>query len=90
LFLTTDFKNVEHFDILPARPRITGDTTYYTSGSKGDFRIDGGALNTYFNGSLVSDPPTKYGSEHWILKKNGIGCWAIIQMEFNAGDEKFP
>jgi hypothetical protein len=90
LFITTDFKNVERFDILPVRSRISGNTAYYTSGSKGEYRTSGGAWNTFFNGSLVSDPSTKYGSEHWILKKNSNGCWVIVQMDFNAGDEKFP
>jgi hypothetical protein len=90
LFTTTDFKNVEHFDILPVEPGISGDTAFYTSGSKGYYRINGADWNKFFNGSLESKPSTQYGSEHWILKKNSSGCWAIVQMEFNAGNEKFP
>jgi hypothetical protein len=90
LFSITDFQNMEHFDILPVKPGISGDTAYYTSGSKGEYRIDGGDWNRFFNGSLVSRPSTQYGSEHWILKKNSTGCWSIVQMEFNAGEERFP
>jgi hypothetical protein len=90
LFTTTDFREMEYFDILPVEPGISGDTAYYTSGSKGYSRMDGGDWNRFFNGSLVSNHSTQFGSEHWIIKKNSSGCWVIVQMEFNAGDEQFP
>jgi hypothetical protein len=90
LFAYTDLKDEEHFDILPVGPGIAGNMAWYTSGSKGFYRINGGVWTEFFNGSLVSTPPTQYGSEHWILKKNSIGCWTIIQMEFDAGHEEFP
>jgi hypothetical protein len=90
LFTTTDFKKMNYFDILPVDPGISGDTAFYTSGSQGYYRMEGGDWIPFFNGSLESIDSTKYGSEHWILKKNGNGCWVIVQMEFHAGDEKFP
>ena len=90
LFKNADFKQVEHFDILPVGEGISGDMAWYTSGSKGFYRIIGGDWQEFNNGSLVSIPPTQYGSEHWILKKNSDGCWVIVQMEFNAGHVKFP
>jgi hypothetical protein len=90
LFQTTEFQGVEHFDIMPIGPGIEGDTAYYTSGSKGSYRIVGGAWTNFFNGSLISTRPTQYGSEHWILKKNNNRCWVIVQMDFNAGHIKFP
>jgi hypothetical protein len=90
LFPTTDFQDLERFDILPVGPGISGDTAYYASGSKGYYRAVGGDWKKFFSGSLVSKPSTPYGSDHWILKKNSSGCWGIVQMEFNAGDEQFP
>ncbi len=92
LFKTTDFKDVEHFDILPVGQGIAGNMAWYTSGSKGFYKINGGEWQAFSNGSLVSTtpPPTAHGSEHWILEKNSAGCWAIMQMEFNAGHIPFP
>jgi len=90
LFKTTDLQGVEHFDISPVVPGIEGNIAYYVSGSKGKYRIGGGNWADFFNGSLISTPSTKFGSEHWILKKDNNGCWVINQMEFNAGHIKFP
>ena len=90
LFTSADFMQVEHFDILPVRQGINENMAWYTSGSKGFYRINGGEWIEFFNGSLISTPPAEFGSEHWILKKNSIGCWAITQMEFDAGHVKFP
>jgi hypothetical protein len=87
LFPKTDFSELEHFEILPAGSGIVGDTAYYTSGSRGSYRIGTGSLRDLNNGSLNS---TRYGSDHWILKKNSDGCWEIVEMRFNAGDERFP
>jgi hypothetical protein len=87
LFPKTEFQGVEHFDILSAGPGISGNTAFYTSGSKGSYRIGAGPLLSLDNGSAKS---TQYGSEHWILEKNTNGCWMIIEMQFNAGDERFP
>lgn len=87
LFRTTELRGVEHFDILPAGSGIDGNTAYYTSGSKGSYRIGNGPWKELSNGSSNS---TEYGSEHWILEKSTNGCWTIIEMQFNAGDEKFP
>ncbi len=90
LFQTTELRRVKHFDILPVGLGIDGNTASYTSGSKGSYRNDEGNWTDFFNGSLISTPSTKYGSEHWILKKNTNGCWVIIQMEFDAGHIQFP
>jgi hypothetical protein len=87
LFIWVDFKDGKHFDILPAWPGISGDTATYTSGSEVTYKIGSGPWTHQINGSAKS---TKYGSEHWILKKNPNGCWVITQMEFNAGLIKFP
>ena len=90
LFPTTDFKGVEHFDILPAGQGIVGDVAYYTSGSRGSFLNSEGKWEPFNNGSLISTTPTPYGSDHWILEKDNHGCWVIIRMEFNAGHIAFP
>ncbi len=91
LFTTTNFKDVEHFDILPAVPVLAGETVaYYTSGSRGSYRIEGGDWTPFNNGSLISPTPTQYGSDHWTLKKDEKGCWVIVRMDFNAGHIKFP
>ena len=90
LFQTTEFRGVEHFDILPAGPGIDGNTAYYTSGSKGSYRIGGGDWQNFFNSSLISVPSARFGSDHWILRKNDQGCWVIVRPEFNAGHIEFP
>jgi hypothetical protein len=92
LFKSTEFKQVEHFDILPVGSGIAGDMAWYTSGSKGFYRFSGGQWQPLSNGSLVSinPPATPFGSEHWKLQKNHAGCWVIIEMDFNAGHIKFP
>lgn len=90
LFQTTEFQKVEHFDILPVGPGIDGDTAYYTSGSQGSYRINGGPWTDFYNGSLISMRFTQYGSEHWLLRRNFLGCWKIVRMDFNAGHIKFP
>jgi hypothetical protein len=91
LFTTTTFKDVEHFDILPAVPVLAGETeAYYTSGSRGSYRTEGGDWIPFNNGSLISPTPTQYGSDHWTLKKDEKGCWLIVKMDFNASHIKFP
>jgi len=90
LFQTTELRGVKHFDILPVGLGIDGNIASYTSGSKGSYRNGEGNWTDFFNGSLISTPSTKYGSEHWILKKNTNGCWVITQMEFDAGHIQFP
>jgi len=85
LFKTMEFQSVDHFDISLAE--IIGNTAYYTSGSKGYYRVGNGDWVEMLNGSLTS---TQYGSEHWVLQKNTNGCWVIVQMDFNAGHIKFP
>lgn len=92
LFKTTDFKDVEHVDILPGGQGIAENIAWYTSGSKGFYKINTGDWQAFSNGSRVSTTPpsTRYGSEHWLLEKNSVGCWVISQMEFNAGHIPFP
>jgi hypothetical protein len=91
LFKTTEFKDVEHFDIQPTGGGIVGDVAWYTSGSRGDYRsTNGGNWQSFFNGSLVSIPATQYGSDHWTFRRNGAGRWVITQLAFNAGHLKFP
>lgn len=90
LFKFVDFKEVEHFDILPVGQGIAGNMAWYTSGSKGFYKTSGSDWQEMFNGSLVSTPPTEFGSEHWTLTKNRVGCWVITQMDFNAGLIPFP
>jgi hypothetical protein len=90
-FKTTEYKDVEHFDILPAVPVMAGETdAYYTSGSRGNYRTIGGDWTPFDNGSLISPTPTQYGSDHWTLKKDEKGCWLIVRMDFNAGHIEFP
>jgi ketosteroid isomerase-like protein len=91
LFQTMDFRDVEHFDILPVGLGIDGDTAYYTSGSQGDYRKIGESSWTFFfNGSLTSTPRAEFGSDHWTLKKDNNGCWFIVRMDINAGHIPFP
>ena len=90
LFQTTEFRGVEHFDILPVGPGIDGNTAYYTSGSKGSYLTSEGTWNDFFNSSLISMPPAKFGSDHWLLRKNDKGCWIIVRLDFNAGHIEFP
>jgi hypothetical protein len=92
LYAGTDFMELEHFDILPAGSGITGSIAYYTSGSKGQYRIGGGEWQSLFNGSTLDrlGPATQYGSDHWTLKKNSLGCWEIVDFRFNAGHVEFP
>lgn len=89
LFMNTDLRDTSHFDILPAGPGIVGDTAYYTSGSKGSYR-SGDNWEPYFNGSKVGEEPTLYGSDHWTLRRDSNGCWAIVRLDFNAGHVPFP
>ena len=79
--------------------RIVSDLAFYTSGSILWYKIGNGSWiyltngSTKYNAQIDPKKPinaTRYGSEHWILKKNLNGCWAITQMEFNAGLFKFP
>lgn len=86
LFLHTDLRNVEHFDILPAGNGIVGDRATYTSGSSGETK-DGAFWKSFSNGSSKT---TQFGSDHWILSKNDLGCWVIIQFDFNASHIQFP
>lgn len=87
LFVYVDFQGVEHFDIFPVGKGIDGDTAYYVSGSRGNYRVGDGKLTPFTN---PSTPTTQYGSDHWVLQKNDHGCWVIIRMEFNAGHHEFP
>ena len=87
LFRTTEFREVEHFDIYSVGSGIDGNPAYYISGSKGSYRIGGEEWRNFNN---PSTPSTQYGSDHWVLQKNNNGCWVIIRMDFNAGHIKFP
>jgi len=86
LFLNTDLQNVEHFDILPAGNGIVGDRATYTSGSHVEYKV-GDTWESKTNGSSKT---TKYGSDHWILAKNDLGCWVIEEFDFNASHVQFP
>lgn len=91
LFKTTEFKEVEHFDIQPAGDGIVGDVAWYTSGSRGSYKVkNGGDWQSFFNGSLVSIPATHYGSDHWTFGQNSAGRWVITRFVFNAGHLPFP
>lgn len=88
LYAAVDFSEVNHFDILPAA--IYENTAYFTSGSRGKYRPQGGDWQEFFNASKISSPKTEYGSDHWVLEKNNSGCWQITHFEFNAGPIRFP
>ena len=81
LFLNADIRELKHFGISPAGQGVDGDTAYYTSGSSGKIKINGGDTKDF------SNPP---GSDHWILEKDEHGCWVIVRMEFNAKHIEFP
>lgn len=94
----TQVRNVVHFEITPVANGITGSMATYISGSMGEY-IDNTTPNwtPFRNGSKVkypthngeTIPATDYGSEHWVLRKD-MGCWKIIQFDYNAGHIKFP
>jgi len=86
LFLNTDLQNVEHFDILPAGNGIVGDIATYTSGSRGEYKV-GDTWEPFLNGSSKTTP---FGSDHWTLAKNDLGCWIIEELDFNASHVQFP
>jgi hypothetical protein len=88
LFVHTNFNGAEHFDISPVEPGIDDGTAYYVSGSRGSYRGDGDQDWMPFNNPSLSSSP--YGSDHWVLQKDGNGCWVIVRMEFNASHVKFP
>lgn len=94
LFKTTDLKDVIHFDIMPVGNGIIDNKATYISGSMGSYSTNGGKTWVSFsNGSIVPFGPilaTKYGSEHWVLEKDNLGCWRVIQFDFNAGHIPFP
>jgi hypothetical protein len=91
LFAETDYRDAEHFDI---EEKVIGAVAYFTSGSRGEYRVGSGDWMKYCNGS--SGPgstycsPTDYGSDHWTLQKNSFGCWEITEFSFNAGHVPFP
>jgi hypothetical protein len=92
LFANLDFRDLTHFDILPAGPGIAETVAYYTSGNTGQYRAGGGEWQDLYNGSTLDhlDPPTPYGSDHWTLQRNSAGCWVITEFTFNAGHIPFP
>jgi hypothetical protein len=91
---STRVRNVEHFDIFPTENGIIGNLATYTSGSQGEYINDITPQWTQFtNGSISqygSIKATTYGSEHWILQKDSLGCWRIIQFDYDAGHINFP
>jgi hypothetical protein len=89
LFASFDFRDLTHFDILPAGPGITDSVAYYSSGNRGQIRWRDGEWRPLENKSSL-DPSTPYGSDHWTLRKNNAGCWRITEFTFNAGHVPFP
>lgn len=89
LFENVDFKDVEHFDISQVKWALDGDQAWYASGSRGFLNV-GDEWQSFVNGSLISDPPTEYGSDHWTFRRNSQGCWVIVRLAFNAGHVPFP
>ncbi len=92
LFANLDFRDLTHFDILPAGPGITETVAYYISGNNGQYKGGGGKWQDIYNGSTLDHlgPPTQYGSDHWTLQRNSAGCWVITEFTFNAGHIPFP
>jgi len=93
LFKNTDIRDAEHFDIRPAGPGVTGNTAWYTSGSRGYYK-DGGVWKLFSNGSAISTSatatPAPYGSDHWTFGRDSTGCWVITRFAFNSGHIPFP
>ena len=88
LFQQNEFKNAEHFNILPVESGITQGVAWYVSGSRGSYRTKPSTTwNEYIN---LSIPGTRYGSDHWVFRKDNKGCWSIANFAINAGDVQFP
>ncbi len=93
LFAATDYRNTAHFGI---DGLITETVAYITSGSQGEFREESGEAWTNFCNApriltlYCEGATTEYGSDHWTLRKNNLGCWEITQFSFNAGHVSFP
>ena len=87
LFLNANSFNVEHFGIVSVGRGENGEIVYYVSGSSGSYFDKNGGPFSYYNGAKGE---TTYGSDHWAFRRNSPGCWVIIQLEFNAGDDPFP
>lgn len=90
LFREFQFREVEHFDILAVGQDAAGAAVWYTSGSRGYYQEGQGGWQTFFNGSLISQPRTDYGSDHWTFGRTSAGCWKITRFDLNAGHIAFP
>jgi hypothetical protein len=74
LFEIADFTDAVHFDIQPTGEGITADTAWFISGSSGIFIPNDGEPVNYYN-----EP----GKDSWVLKKNHVGCWVIVEFRFH-------
>lgn len=90
LFREFQFRAVEHFDIVAVGQDTAGAAVWYTSGSRGYYQEGQGSWQTFFNGSLISQPRTDYGSDHWTFGRTSAGCWMITRFDLNAGHIAFP
>ena len=72
-FAAAKFTNANHPMIV--QKKISSTQAFYVSSSKGIYTLLDGKTGTYDN---------PIPSEHWVLAKNGAGCWAVTYYAFNA------
>ena len=87
-FKNAIFKGVTHYGIQPVGAGVSGNTATYISGSRGSYSPVGSQQSFTFDNPSI--PGTRYGSDHWTLKKDAAGCWSITNFDFNAGAVEFP
>lgn len=72
-FDNADVINAVHFNIQPTEQGITSNTAWFISGSSGTIIFADGERLDYYN---------ELGKDIWVLKRNSLGCWVIVDFTF--------